>query len=100
MKPPLSRFTVYGNSMFPALRVGQDIVSVNWFYKVKVGDIVIVKSDGKEVVKRVQNVQGQEVFVQGNNKEESTDSRHFGSVTMDQVIGKVVYQSKYPSNLS
>lgn len=90
MKPPISKFTVHGKSMLPALEDGQDVVSVNWFYKVKVGDIVVIKVNGKEMVKRVQKIQGQQVFIQGDNKEESTDSRQFGPVSMDQIVGKVV----------
>lgn len=84
--------------MFPALREGQDLVSVNWFYKVKAGDIVVLKQDGKEIVKRVQNVYDREVFVTGDNPKESTDSREFGPVSMDQVVGKVVYSS-YGQNI-
>lgn len=77
--------------MFPTLKKGQDILSINWFYKPKVGDIVIIKQEGKEMVKRVQKMDGRRVFVTGDNKDESTDSRHFGSIKMDQVVGKVVY---------
>lgn len=95
MKVPIQRFTVYGDSMFPALRSGQDVLSLNWSYlgkKPEVGDIVVIKVDGKEMVKRVQNVHDREVFVQGDNQENSIDSRHFGSVDISQIVGKVVYK--------
>lgn len=91
---PISRFTVYGNSMLPTLKPGQDVVSFNWAYlgrKPKIGDVVIIKVDGKEMIKRVQKKTQLKVFVQGDNKEESTDSRDFGLVDISQVIGKVVY---------
>lgn len=91
MKSPVSRYTVYGHSMLPALKDSQDVVSVNWFYKVKAGDIVVIKQDNREIVKRVKKVEGKQVFVQGDNQKESTDSRKFGPVRIDQVIGKVVY---------
>jgi len=77
--------------MFPALKPGQDIVSVNWFYKPKTGDIVVIKVNNKEMVKRVQKVIDQKVFVVGDNNKESTDSREFGPIHMDQITGKVVY---------
>ena len=96
MKPPIQRFTIHGDSMVPTLHEGQDIISFNWAYivsKPKRGDVVVIKQNGKEVVKRVQKVLGREVFVTGDNKKASTDSRHFGPVKMDQIIGKVVYTS-------
>lgn len=91
MKSPFSRFTVSGNSMFPTLRPGQDVLSINWFVSPKKGDILVIKQDGKEMVKRVQKVDGSKVFVIGDNEQKSTDSRHFGSITLDQIVGKIVY---------
>ena len=90
MRSPISRFTIQGNSMQPTLYPGQDVLSLNWFYKPKVGDIVIVKEG---IIKRVTKLEGDQVFVEGDNKNSSTDSRHFGAVSIDQIIGKVVYQS-------
>ncbi len=97
MKSPISRFTVSGNSMLPALHPGQDVISFNWSYvgrKPQVGDMVVIKVNGKEMVKRVQSVDASKVFVEGDHKTESTDSRHFGAVGMDQIIGQVVYVSE------
>lgn len=97
MKLPISRFTINGNSMLPTLSPGQDVLSFNWAYlgrKPKIGDIVVIKKDGKEMVKRVQKVFDQEIFVSGDNMEESTDSRHFWPIKLDQIIGKVVYQGE------
>ena len=95
MKAPISRFVVYGNSMTPRLRAGQNVLSFNWAYllggKPKVGDILVVKFNGKEMIKRVQEVRGDEVFIEGDNEHESTDSRHFGPISLDQVVGKVIY---------
>ena len=82
--------------MFPTLKPGQDIISFNWAYlgkKPKIGDIVVIKQDGKELVKRIQKVDGRRIFVTGDNSEKSTDSRHFGTVNVDQIVGKMVYAS-------
>lgn len=82
--------------MSPTLKEGQDVVSFNWSYlgnKPKVGDIVVIKVNGKEMVKRIQNVHDREVFVAGDNMIESTDSRQFGPIDIDQIVGKVVYSS-------
>lgn len=95
VRSPISKFTVSGNSMLPTLKEGQDVLSFNWAYlgkKPKVGDIVVIKQDGKEMVKRVQKVDGRRIFVEGDNKEESTDSRYFGPISRDQIVGKVGYR--------
>lgn len=80
--------------MLPTLTNGQDVISFNWAYlgtKPKVGDVVVIEVDGREIIKRVVEVNGKQVLVEGDNKDESTDSRNFGPVDMDKIIGKVVY---------
>ncbi len=82
--------------MFPTLHSGQDVVSFNWAYlgrKPKIGDIVVIKHDGKEIVKRVQSIHDRKVFIEGDNETESTDSRAFGAINLDQIVGKVIYRS-------
>lgn len=104
MKAPISRLTINGNSMSPTLKPGQDVLSVNWFVNPKIGDVVVVKSDkGKvqrDIVKRVVRIEGDKVFVEGDNKGKSTDSRDFGPISKDQVVGKIVYKSEANSNVS
>ncbi|OGE64695.1 hypothetical protein A3J13_00820 [Candidatus Daviesbacteria bacterium RIFCSPLOWO2_02_FULL_36_8] len=91
MKSPISRFTVSGNSMYPTLKEGQDVLSINWFVNPKVGDIIVLKYLGRELIKRIEKIEGEHVFVVGDNHDESTDSRHFGSINIDNIVGKVVY---------
>ena len=79
--------------MLPALKEGQDVISFNWFYKSKIGDIVVIKQGDKEMVKRVTKIDGRQILVKGDNRQESTDSRDFGPVRMEQVVGKVIYPS-------
>ena len=76
--------------MSPTLNPGQDVLSINWFVNPKIGDIVVIKKSGIEVVKRIEKVDGKKVFVVGDNNDESTDSRDFGPVNMDQIVGKVI----------
>lgn len=77
--------------MLPTLKPGRDVLVMHWFITVRVGDLIIFKKDGKEMIKRVQKVQSQKVFVRGDNSKMSTDSRHFGPVSLDQVMGKVIW---------
>lgn len=93
---PLSRFTVNGNSMLPTLLEGQDVLSFNWAYlgrKPKVGEIIVLNFKGRDLIKRVVKVEDGNIFVEGDNKTESMDSRDFGPVPVESVIGKVVYAS-------
>ncbi len=80
--------------MYPSLKNGQDVLSVNWFVNPKVGDIVVIKYQGQELVKRIKKVEGKQVFVEGDNIQESTDSRHFGPINKNQILGKVIYASE------
>lgn len=91
MKFPFSRLTVYGNSMFPALKQGQDVLIWCWFYEPKVGDMVVIKNKGLEKIKRIKKVYKDKIFVEGDNKKESTDSRDFGAILRAEIVGKVVY---------
>lgn len=96
MKSPITKFTIHGNSMLPTLSPGQDVLSFNWAYigkKPKVGDIVVVEVNGRQMVKRIQKVDDRHIFVVGDNDKESTDSRDFGPISEDQIIGRVVYKS-------
>ncbi len=83
--------------MLPTLTEGQDVLSFNWAYlgrRPKVGEILVLNLNGRDLIKRVAKIEGEEIFVEGDNKGQSTDSRDFGSVKLDQVIGKVVYGPK------
>lgn len=91
---PIQRFTVFGNSMLPTLKPGQDVLVFNWAYifsKPKKGDIVVFKVDGREMVKRVQMYHGRGIFVTGDNRKYSTDSRKFGLIDRLGIIGKVIF---------
>lgn len=91
---PIQRFTVLGNSMLPTLKSSQDVLVFNWAYifsRPKKGDIVVIKINGREMLKRIQKVHDRELFVEGDNKTESTDSRKFGAVDKSEIIGKVIF---------
>ncbi len=77
--------------MLPTLKSNQDVLVWCWFLRLKKGDLVAFKKQGKDMIKRIQKIHGQEYFVIGDNKTESTDSRNFGSISKDQIIGKVIW---------
>lgn len=90
---PIQRFTIYGNSMLPTFQPGQDILCFNWAYifsKPKIGELVVIRKNGKDMVKRIQKIQNHQYFVEGDNKFGSTDSRNFGWINKSEIVGKVI----------
>jgi len=77
--------------MLPTLKSGQDVLVWYWFLNPKIGDLVAIKVNGKEMVKRIQSTNGRRYFVVGDNEKESTDSRNFGWIRKSEIIGKVVW---------
>ena len=82
--------------MEPKLNKGQLLAAVGLFRHLHPGQVVIVRHDGKEKVKRIERIDDGKVFVIGDNLAYSTDSRHFGWLSKDQVMGRVFW----PRNLS
>jgi nickel-type superoxide dismutase maturation protease len=90
------RITVEGSSMEPALAPGDRVLVVTT-RAVRVGDIVAVPDprDGRRLlVKRVISIDHWHrlISVEGDNRGESTDSREFGPVLSDDIVGRVVYR--------
>lgn len=79
--------------MLPTLKPGQDVLTLNWFIKSKVGDIVVIKVNGREMIKRISKLSDREkmIYVLGDNLKESTDSRYFGLINKSQILGKVIW---------
>ncbi len=80
---------VEGLSMIPALAPGERVL-VRYGSAFHVGDIVLVDRGERVDIKRVVRIEDGHIFVEGDNAEVSTDSRHYGAVTRDAVIAKVV----------
>ncbi|MBP9820647.1 S26 family signal peptidase [Candidatus Saccharibacteria bacterium] len=78
--------------MAPVLKPG-DIVFAKKIHHMHIyaNSIVIANINGKEIIKRVGLVKNGKVFLIGDNKAASTDSRTFGLVPCNVVLGKVVF---------
>ena len=72
--------TVQGNSMYPTLHSGDRVIYNRRTADYKAGDVEYPVT-----------VQDDQVFVLGDNREVSEDSRMFGAVSLDDVKGKIVW---------
>ncbi|PSO50750.1 MAG: nickel-type superoxide dismutase maturation protease [Cyanobacteria bacterium SW_9_44_58] len=90
------RFRVKGNSMLPLLKPQEEVLidpKIDPNQLPKAGDIVVAKHPKQEnlqVIKRVISVsEDGSLFLEGDNLKESTDSRVFGTVKLEQIVGRV-----------
>lgn len=83
---------VEGDSMSPTLVAG-DWLAVRWDVVPEVGDVVVARRpDRREllIVKRVTRVSPTGFWLEGDNPAASDDSRVFGDLRPDDVLGRVV----------
>lgn len=80
---------ISGDSMTPLYQPGNLVLAV-YPYRILVGDIVIFLHNNIEKIKRVENINENQAYVVGENKNSSTDSRSFGWIDKNLIIGKVI----------
>lgn len=90
------RFETSGRSMLPALEPGDWVLVDEFAYRGRLprrGEIVVAsdpREPGRDLVKRVSAVDLHGgVSLEGDNPDESTDSRQFGPVSASSVKGRV-----------
>jgi nickel-type superoxide dismutase maturation protease len=90
-------WTVLGPSMMPTLRSGDRVIVDRWTYRLRSprpGEVALVEGpDGRPVVKRVDRgplAPATGVWLLGDNAGSSLDSRSFGPVPRERVLGRVV----------
>ena len=98
------RFCVTGFSMFPILKPGEEVLVDTRAYchcLPEIGDMVVAEHPHRQdlrIIKWVSFVDEKgDCFLVGENREESSDSRSFGFVSSQQIIGRVT--SKFPEQL-
>lgn len=88
-------YRVSGESMSPTLASGELLaIEVSRDRKPEKGQIVVVRDPerpGKTLVKRVRS-RGDTTFAVGSDApDQGRDSRHFGSLSLDALIGRVTW---------
>jgi len=94
---------VSGKSMEPKFYDGDKLFVSAKIYKFReprVGDTVVVRDprDSRMVLKRIESIKGSEYFVRGDNPQWSTDSREFGAVKYNAIVGKVIFRYFWSRN--
>lgn len=80
---------IEGLSMMPSFHHGKIIFGFR-FRRPQIGDVVIVRHHRLEIIKRVDQLHNGQVYLLGDNPEESTDSRQFGWLPVSSIIAVVV----------
>jgi nickel-type superoxide dismutase maturation protease len=80
---------VEGVSMAPAFPHGKVVLGWRW-RRPRIGDVVIVRHHRVELIKRVDQLEDDKVYVLGDNPEESTDSRHYGWLPVSSILAVVI----------
>jgi len=79
--------------MLPTLKPGTLVWVFHWaflFNAPKPGDIVVFRISGEVFVKRVEKVSDNQVYLVGDNPEDSLDSRKLGAISLKNLVGKVI----------
>jgi len=82
---------VSGLSMIPTLATGERLL-VRLDGPIVICDIIVFKRANQFDVKRVLRIEADGVFVQGDNDLVSTDSRSYGLIPFEDVLGTVIYR--------
>ena len=92
----IAKFRVVGHSMEPQIKSGEVVLvsSIPYLFKIpKISDIVAFKDNTDIIlIKRIVKIQDGKYFMQGDNKQDSLDSRKLGLISKDQIIGEIIYK--------
>lgn len=85
---------VQGESMEPTLENGDTLICDTRNTTPQVGDIVVIlpfsEVGNQYIIKRVKFTENGKIFVLGDNSENSYDSRNFGWIDTEKILGVVI----------
>jgi nickel-type superoxide dismutase maturation protease len=95
---PVARYEVEGESMLPDVTPGERVLVHTAAYKKRdpaPGDLVVLHDPRERtrlLIKRIEAREGDRWKVTGANPRASTDSRTFGPVAQEQIVGRVLFR--------
>jgi signal peptidase I len=82
---------VEGPSMQPTFISGDIVIARKIKPKdVLVGDVVVVRYQGTDIVKRIVSIENNKLYIVGDNLSASTDSRNYGELPLKSAKWRVV----------
>lgn len=93
---PVKKYRITGRSMEPTFRHGDCVLVSSLAYlfsRPQKDHIVVAAYPDRQtpIIKRIAEIKGSRVFLQGDNPMQSTDSHTFGWIDRDRILGKVLY---------
>lgn len=81
---------VSGDSMAPGIPDGSIVIFNRLESEYEAEDVVITFLNDKEIIKRIDSIENGQVFLKGDNEAVSIDSRKFGTISEEEIVGRVV----------
>jgi len=75
--------------MQPTLVHG-DFLLIKKSQEFSIGDLVVVDHENSKLIKRIVDENQSQIWLSGDNIRESNDSRKFGWVAKEKIIGRVI----------
>ena len=76
--------------MEPSLYAGS-LLLISRKYKLKFNDVVVLKVNNIEILKRINKIKNNNIFIIGDNPQYSTDSNDFGWIDNKCIQGKIIW---------
>lgn len=89
---PIGLYRIEGKSMTPAFAIGDRVVGWRWESTPGIGQIVVVKNNNDRlIIKRVIKINNHGLWLEGDNKKASTDSRQQGYYNAKAVEAIIIW---------
>lgn len=81
---------IVGDSMLPAFKDNNIVLAVKSRHP-KVGKVIVVQHDGLEKIKRLIETRPGEIYIVGDNTDQSTDSRTLGWLPETAIKARIIW---------